>query len=72
MFKIPAAATGIDNWKTNYYDAIGRKPCSLETVPENQWDSLSRSKKRSSKQILEKATIEHLDKAAISLAREKV
>lgn len=70
MFKIPAAATGIPtDWKTNYYERSGE---SLVPLKQYKIDAIrSQERKDWSKQILEKATIEHLDKAAISLAREK-
>ena len=70
MFKIPAAATGIPtDWKTNYYERAGE---SLVALKQYKIDAiLSQERKDWSKQVLEKATIEHLDKAAIDLAREK-
>lgn len=70
MFKIPAAATGIPtDWKTNYYERSGE---SLVPLKQYKIDAIrSQERKDWSKQILEKATIEHLDKDAISLARKK-
>lgn len=70
MFKIPAAATGIPtDWKTNYYERSGE---SLVPLKQYKIDAIrSQERKDWSKQILEKATIEHLDKTAIALAREK-
>ena len=70
MFKIPAAATGIPtDWKTNYYERAGE---SLVPLKQYKIDAI-RSQERSdwSKQVLEQAGIEHLDKDAIVLAREK-
>lgn len=70
MFKIPAAATGIPtDWKTNYYERSGE---SLVPLKQYKIDAIrSQERKDWSKQILEKATIEHLDKDAITLARKK-
>ena len=70
MFKIPAAATGIPtDWKTNYYERAGE---SLVALKQYKIDAIrSQERKDWSKQILDKATIEHLDVAAIKLAREK-
>lgn len=70
MFKIPAAATGIPtDWKTNYYERAGE---SLVALKQYKIDVIrSQERKDWSKQVLEKATIEHLDKTAIDLAREK-
>jgi len=70
MFKIPAAATGIPtDWKTNYYERAGE---SLVALKQYKIDAIrSQERKDWSKQVLEKAKIEHLDKAAIDLAREK-
>ncbi len=70
MFKIPAAATGIPtDWKTNYYERSGE---SLVPLKQYKIDAIrSQERKDWSKQILEKATIEHLDKDAIVLARKK-
>ncbi len=70
MFKIPAAATGIPtDWKTNYYERAGE---SLVALKQYKIDAIrSQERKDWSKQVLEKAAIEHLDKTAIDLAREK-
>lgn len=70
MFKIPAAATGIPtDWKTNYYERAGE---SLVPLKQYKIDAIrSQERKDWSKQILEKARLEHLDKDAISLARDK-
>ncbi len=70
MFKIPAAATGIPtDWKTNYYERAGE---SLVPLKQYKIDTIRSQERRDwSKQILEQAGIEHLDKDAIALAREK-
>lgn len=70
MFKIPAAATGIPtDWKTNYYERSGE---SLVPLKQYKIDAVrSQERKDWSKQVLDKATIEHLDKDAISWARKK-
>lgn len=70
MFKIPAAATGIPtDWKTNYYERAGE---SLVTLKQYKIDAIrSQERKDWSKQVLEQAGIEHLDKVAVALAREK-
>lgn len=70
MFKIPAAATGIPtDWKTNYYERAGE---SLVALKQYKIDAIRLQERKDwSKQTLEKATIEHLDKAAIELARER-
>lgn len=70
MFKIPAAATGIPtDWKTNYYERSGE---SLVPLKQYKIDAIrSQERKDWSKQVLDKATIEHLDKDAISWARKK-
>jgi len=70
MFKIPAAVTSIPTgWKNHYYGRAGESlgPLSLEELDR------IRGQKRIdwSKQILENAGIEYLDKAAVALAREK-
>lgn len=70
MFKIPAAATGIPtDWKTNYFERAGE---SLVSLKQYKIDAI-RSQERFdwSKQILEGASMEHLDKDAMLLAREK-
>ncbi|MFI3214726.1 MAG: ATP-binding protein [Eubacteriales bacterium] len=70
MFKIPAAATGIPtDWKTNYYERSGE---SLVSLKQYKIDEIrAQERKDWSKQVLEGALIEHLDKGAICLAREK-
>lgn len=70
MFKIPAAATGIPtDWKTNYYERAGE---SLVPLKQYKIDAIrSQERKDWSKQVLEQAGIEHLDKVAVALAREK-
>ncbi|MDE7251096.1 MAG: transcriptional regulator, partial [Lachnospiraceae bacterium] len=70
MFKIPAAATGIPtDWKTNYYERSGE---SLVPLKQYKIDAIRSQERRDwSKQVLEQATIEHLDKDAVALAREK-
>ena len=70
MFKIPAAATGIPtDWKTNYYERAGE---SLVPLKQYKIDAIRSQERRDwSKQVMEQAGIEHLDKDAIALAREK-
>ena len=70
MFKIPAAATGIPtDWKTNYYERSGE---SLVPLKQYKIDAIRSQERRDwSKQVLEQAGIEHLDKDAVALAREK-
>ena len=70
MFKIPAAATGIPtDWKTNYYERAGE---SLVPLKQYKIDAIRSQERRDwSKQVLEQAGIEHLDKDAVALAREK-
>lgn len=70
MFKIPAAATGIPtDWKNNYYERNGD---SLTALKQNKIDIIRAQERRDwSKQILEGASIEHLDKVAIALAKQK-
>ena len=70
MFKIPAAATGIPtDWKTNYFERAGE---SLVPLKQYKIDAIRSQERRDwSKQALEQATIEHLDKDAVALAREK-
>lgn len=70
MFKIPAAATGIPtDWKTNYFERAGE---SLVPLKQYKIDAIrSQERKDWSKQALEQAAIEHLDKDAVALAREK-
>lgn len=70
MFKVPAAATGIPtDWRTNYYERSGE---SLVPLKQYKIDAIrSQERKDWSKQIVENARMEHLDKDAISLARVK-
>lgn len=70
LFQIPAAATGIPTgWKNHYY---GRNGESLVALSITELDMIrGQEKKDWSKQIVEGATIEHLDKDAIALARDK-
>lgn len=70
MFKIPAAATGIPtDWKTNYYERAGE---SLVPLKQYKIDAIRSQERRDwSKQVLEQAYIEHLDKDAVALARKK-
>ncbi len=70
MFKIPAAATGIPtDWKTNYYERAGE---SLVPLKQYKIDAIRSQERRDwSKQVMEQAGIEHLDKDAVALAREK-
>ena len=59
MFKIPAAGIPTD-WKTNYYERAGE---SLVALKQYKIDAIrSQERKDWSKQVLEKATIEHVDK----------
>ena len=69
-FKIPAAATGIPtDWKTNYYERAGE---SLVPLKQYKIDAIRSQERRDwSKQTLEQTTIDHLDKNAVALAREK-
>lgn len=70
MFQIPAAATAIPTgWKNHFY---GRNGESLGALSVEELDRIRGQESRDwSKQILSGATIEHLDKDAIALAREK-
>lgn len=70
MFKIPASATGIPtDWKTNYYERAGE---SLVPLKQYKIDAIRSQERRDwSKRVLEQAGIEHLDKDAVALAREK-
>lgn len=70
MFQVPAAVVGIPTgWKNQYYARAGQ---SLVPLPQFKIDQIrSETRKDWSKLILSGATIEHLDKAAIALAREK-
>ncbi len=70
MFQIPAAVAGIPTgWKDHYY---GRNGESLGALSIEELDRIRGPEKRDwSRQIVPGATIEHLDKNAISLARQK-
>lgn len=70
MFQIPAAATGIPTgWKDHFY---GRNGDSLSALSIEEQDRIrGQEKKDWSKQILDMATLENLDKNAILLARQK-
>ena len=68
MFQIPAAATGIPTgWNNHYYARSGE---SLDSLSQHKIDRI-RSQERAdwSRQILEGAKIEHLDREAIQFAR---
>ncbi|MCD7949179.1 MAG: putative DNA binding domain-containing protein [Erysipelotrichaceae bacterium] len=70
MFKIPAAITGYPtSWKNRYYARSGE---SLVLLQQFKIDEI-RSQERSdwSKQTIKNSNINHLDKDAIKLAREK-
>ena len=70
MFKIPAAVTGFPtSWKNHYYARSGD---SLIPLQQYKIDEI-RSQERLdwSKQIVKGATIDSLDKEAISLAKKK-
>lgn len=70
MFQIPAAVTAIPTgWHDHFY---GRNGESLGALSVEELDRIrGQEKKDWSKQTIAEATIEHLDKNAISLAREK-
>ena len=70
MFQIPAAATAIPTgWNDHYY---GRNGESLGALSIEEQDRIrGQEKKDWSKQIIPDATIEHLDKSAIAIARQK-
>jgi ATP-dependent DNA helicase RecG len=69
MFKIPAAVTAMPTgWKNHYY---GRDGESLTNLSQDEIDRIRGQKKKDwSKQIVEGAKLEHLDKEAIAIARE--
>lgn len=69
MFQIPAAATAIPTgWKNHFY---GRNGESLGALSVEELDRIrGQEKKDWSKQIIDGATMEHLDKGAIQLARQ--
>lgn len=70
MFKIPAAIAGMPTaWNNRYY---ARNGDSLVPLQQYKIDEIRNQDRRDwSKLILRGATIEHLDKAAITLARQK-
>lgn len=70
MFQIPAAATAIPTgWHDHFY---GRNGESLGALSVSELDRIrGQEKKDWSKQTIEEATIDHLDKNAILIAREK-
>lgn len=70
MFKIPAAATGMPTaWKNRYYSRSGE---SLVPLTQTKIDTIRGQERMDwSKQIVAGAGIQHLDPAAIALAREK-
>lgn len=70
MFQIPAAETGTPTaWKGHYY---GRNGESSGPLSNEEFDRIrGQEKKDWSKQILEGASINDLDKEAIALARQK-
>ncbi len=70
MFQVPAAVVGIPTgWKNQYYARSGD---SLVPLPQFKIDQIRNETRRDwSKLILSGATIQHLDKAAITLARNK-
>lgn len=70
MFQIPAAVTAIPTgWNDHYY---GRNGESLGALSIEEQDRIrGQEKKDWSKQIIPDATIKHLDKTAIAIARTK-
>lgn len=70
MFQIPAAAIAIPTgWNNHYYGRTGE---SLGALSVDELDRIRGQEKRDwSKQIVSGASIEHLDKDAIYLARTK-
>lgn len=70
MFQIPAAAVGIPTgWNNHFYGRNGESLTALSIPKQDQ--IRGQEKKDWSKQIIQDATIEHLDKDAIAIAREK-
>lgn len=70
LFQIPAAPTGIPVGWYNYF--YGRNGESISALSIDELDRIRGQENRDwSKQILQGATIEHLDKEAIKLARCK-
>lgn len=70
MFQIPAAVTGIPTgWKDHFY---GRNGESLGALSIEEQDRIrGQEKKDWSKQVIDKASIECLDKNALNIAKEK-
>ncbi len=70
MFQIPAAATAIPTgWNDHFY---GRNGESIGALSVAELDRIrGQEKKDWSKQTIEGATIDHLDKTAIATARQK-
>ncbi len=70
MFKIPAATAGTPTeWKTRYYARNGE---SLVQLQQYKIDAIRNQQRRDwSRQILQGASIENLDKDAIVFARER-
>ncbi len=70
LFQIPAAVTGIPTgWKNHYY---GRNGESLGALSIEEQDRIRKQEKKDwSKQTIEQATVDCLDKDAILVAREK-
>lgn len=70
MFQIPAAAVGIPTgWNNHFYARNGESLTALSISKQDQ--IRGQDKKDWSKQIIPDATIECLDKTAISIARER-
>ena len=70
MFKIPAAVTGFPtSWKNHYYARSGESLISLQQYKIDEIRSQERLDW--SKQIVKGASINHLDKDAIQIARSK-
>ncbi|MDO4664538.1 MAG: putative DNA binding domain-containing protein [Erysipelotrichaceae bacterium] len=69
LMQIPSAVTGIPTgWKDHYY---GRNGESLSALSMNEFEQIRRQQNKDwSKQIVNGAGIQHLDKAAIDLARK--
>lgn len=70
MFKIPAAVAGMPTgWNNKYYARDGE---SLVFLQQYKIDAIRNQQRRDwSRQILHGATVDHLDKEAITLARKK-
>jgi ATP-dependent DNA helicase RecG len=70
MFQIPAAATAIPTgWQNHYYGRNGESISALSVAEQDR--IRGQEKKDWSKQTIEGATIDHLDKTAIATARQK-